>query len=136
MNKTTVSDLNLHTKTVIKGCFFFQEEIKHCGNCVSLFNVHLPYSPYFKLLVTWSVLSKLVVKKRMKEWIFKTVFAIFFSSHWDNCPPPHPNPIFYYVNFIEKMYNVTGQQTHSFAFYENHDIKKMFTTKQKRYANF
>lgn len=47
-----------------------------------------------------------------------------------------PHPIFYYVNFIEKMYNVTGQQTHSFAFYENHDIKKLFTTNQKRYANF
>lgn len=43
---------------------------------------------------------------------------IFFQAI-EITAPPHPNPIFYYVNFIEKMYNVTGQQTHSFAFYEN-----------------
>lgn len=34
------------------------------------------------------------------------------------------------------MYNVTGQQTHSFAFYENHDIKKNVHNKSKTSCQF
>lgn len=91
MNKTTVSDLNLHTKTVIKGWDFFQEEIKHCGNCVSLFNVHLPYSPYLKLLVTSSVLSKLVVKNKNERMNFLIqCLQIFFQAIEITAPPPTP----------------------------------------------
>lgn len=38
--------------------------------------------------------------------ILKKVFAIFFQATEITDPPLPPPPIFYYVNFIENMYNV------------------------------
>lgn len=131
MNKTTVSDLNLHTKTVIKGCFFFKKKSNTVVTvCPYLTCIYLTLSDHVD-----QYYQNKSLKKIMKEWIFlRQCLQIFFQAIEITAPPPHP--IFYYVNFIEKMYNVTGQQTHSFALYVNHDIKKMFTTNQKRYANF